>query len=65
MGNLKKQLKAQWSPWKPFNGVKHKMPTSYQTHAGDAGVVGDVRDVEDFSFILTAGLRPCKHRLSE
>lgn len=30
-----------------------------QTHAGDAGVVRDVGDVEDLSFVLTAGLRTC------
>lgn len=33
---------------------------SYQTHAGDAGVVGDVGDVEDFSLVLTAGLGTCE-----
>lgn len=33
---------------------------SYQTHAGDAGVVGDVGDVEDFPFVLTAGLGTCE-----
>lgn len=32
---------------------------SYQTHAGDAGVVGDVGDVEHLSFVLAAGLRTC------
>lgn len=31
----------------------------YQTYAGDARVVCDVGDVEDFSFILTAGLGTC------
>lgn len=60
-----KPEEAQRSPWKTFNGVRHKMPVSYQTHAGDAGVVGDVGDMEDLSFILTAGLRPCKHRSSD
>lgn len=39
---------------------KNEKSHHYQADAGDAGVVCDVGDVEDFTFIITAGLRTCE-----
>lgn len=53
------QTKTRWAAERLENSWLSEA-ASYQTHAGDAGVVGDVGDVEHLSFVLTAGLRTCE-----
>lgn len=42
-----------------FNSEEMEAGRSYQTNAGDAGVVCDVGDVQNFSFVVTACLCTC------
>lgn len=51
--------KANWN-FSIFPPEAENKTCSYQADAGDAGVVSDVGDVEDLSFILTAGFCACK-----
>lgn len=50
---------ADLSAVQGFNGEEMEAGRPYQTNAGDAGVVCDVGDVQDFSFVVTACLCTC------